>query len=95
MPDVMLFGEGWKGEKRSVSVAAPGDYISYLSKTDFTQNQLEIVAPGPVRFNQGFRVSTFRSQSGQAYLIAVSGDRPSDEWVEQAVASHQPAPLEG
>lgn len=93
MPDVMLFGEGWKGEKRSSRVAEPDDYISYMSKIEYTQSQLELAAPEPLAFKHSFRVSIFHSNSGQDYLIAVSGEKPQVEWVEQAILAHQPSPL--
>lgn len=95
MPDYMLFGEGWKGEIRFRDTTNTDEYISYISKIEFTQNQLEVAAPEPLTFKYPFRVSKFLSTSGRYYFIAVSGDKPPEEVIEQAILVHQPHPLAG
>ena len=94
MPDIMLFGEGWRGEKRFHEHIANGDVYSYLSKIEFTQNQLERAAPEPLDFRHNFNVTTFRSRDGSSYLIAVKGKHPDDETVEHSVIANHPAPLD-
>lgn len=92
MPDIMLFGEGWRGEKRFHEHIATGGVYSYLSKIEYTQNQLERAAPEPLDFRHNFSVSTFKSCNGRSYLIAVKGDHPGDGTVEHAIIAHHPAP---
>ena len=93
MPDMMLFGVGWRGEKRFHGYIDNGDVFSYLSKIEFTQNQLERAAPEPLDFRHNFNVSTFMSRNGSAYLIAVKGHHPDDETVEHAIIAHHPTPV--
>ncbi|MCX3308006.1 hypothetical protein ORN12_03135 [Pantoea vagans] len=93
MPDMMLFGEGWRGEKRFHDQIDDESVYSYLSKIEFTQNQLELAAPEPLNFRHNFNVSTFRSHNGNSYLIAIKGDHPDDEAVEHAIIAHQPKPV--
>jgi len=94
MPDLMLFGEGWRGEKRYHEYIENGGVYSYLSKIEFTQNQLERAAPEPLDFRHNFNVTTFNSRNGNSYLMACKDILPADEDIEIAIISHRPSPIE-
>lgn len=87
MNDMLVFGGGYNGAKRSTRFG-PGEQLDLASHP--------VQAAGgdvyqPISYK--FSLYSFTHQDGNEYLIAIHGDEPETDFVKECIFREKPEPL--
>ncbi|WP_145600168.1 hypothetical protein [Yersinia frederiksenii] len=80
MQDIMLFGEGWNGQVRSIEQG--------LRRLNFIPHRKD-----PHLREATFQVTDYYSDNGEMYLVGYVGNEPVMEDIEEAIMRQKPKPI--
>lgn len=87
MNHVLVFGGGYKGDKRSTRLSA-GETIELASRPS---QPLDEPLYQPINYQ--FSLHRFAHEDGKEYLIAIHGDEPDAALINDCIFREKPDPL--